>query len=89
MTLQTSLSAKGQIVIPKALRDRLRWAPGLRFDLVERGGAVTLHPRPDTPAFAPTTLDALRALPPATPAQPVEAISGLDGATLARLLADG
>lgn len=88
MSVQTSLSAKGQIVIPKALRDRLRWAPGLRFDLIERGGVVTLQPRPDTPAFAPTTIDDLRALPAAGPAQPVEAISGLDDAALARLLAD-
>ncbi|KPF67302.1 hypothetical protein IP88_12390 [alpha proteobacterium AAP81b] len=88
MIEQASLSAKGQIVIPKTVRDRLRWAPGMRFDIVERGRSVTLNPRRDAPAFAPSTLDALRAFPAATPAQSIEAISGLDDAALARLLAD-
>ena len=88
MTTQTHLSAKGQVVIPKGLRDRLRWVPGMRFDIVERGGSVTLHPRVDAPAFAPSSLAALQALSPAAPAQPVAAISGLDDAMLARLLTD-
>jgi AbrB family looped-hinge helix DNA binding protein len=88
MMTQTHLSAKGQVVIPKGLRDRLRWVPGMRFDIVERGGSVTLHPRVDAPAFAPSSLTALQALSPAAPAQPVAAISGLDDAILARLLTD-
>ena len=88
MTSQTHLSAKGQIVIPRDVRDRLRWTPGMRFDVIERSGSVTLVPRPETQAFAVASLDGLRAFAPAAPGQPVAAISGLDDQALAALLAD-
>ncbi|MFZ4690668.1 MAG: AbrB/MazE/SpoVT family DNA-binding domain-containing protein [Polymorphobacter sp.] len=88
MSSQTHLSAKGQIVIPRDVRDRLRWTPGMRFDVIERSGSVTLVPRPETPPFVIASLDALRAFAPAAPAQAVDAISGLDDAALAALLGD-
>lgn len=31
MTVSTKLTTKGQVVIPKAMRDRLRWRPGTRL----------------------------------------------------------
>lgn len=44
MNAQTKLSAKGQVVIPKAVRDRLRWKEGASLDVVETGSGVLLRP---------------------------------------------
>jgi AbrB family looped-hinge helix DNA binding protein len=44
MTTQTKISAKGQIVIPKAVREELDWPPGTRLEIQKVGGAVTLQP---------------------------------------------
>ena len=50
----TRLSSKGQIIIPKALRDAYHWESGLEFVVIDTGQGVLLKPnRP----FAPTTLD--------------------------------
>lgn len=42
MTMQTRISAKGQVVIPKDVRDRLRWAQGQTLDVVETSDGVLL-----------------------------------------------
>lgn len=42
MTAQTRLSAKGQVVIPKDVRERLGLVAGTVFDVVELGGEVIL-----------------------------------------------
>lgn len=47
--MQTTLSEKGQIVIPAKLRKRLRLRPGTRFSLEERQGQLILHPK--TPEY--------------------------------------
>jgi AbrB family looped-hinge helix DNA binding protein len=39
---QTTISAKGQIVIPKGVRDRLQWSEGDRLDVIESAGGVLL-----------------------------------------------
>lgn len=40
--MQTKLSAKGQVVIPKDVRDRLRWTQGQALDVVETADGVLL-----------------------------------------------
>lgn len=46
MTAQTRLSAKGQVVIPKDVRDRLGWAQGNDLEVVETAGGVLLRRPP-------------------------------------------
>ncbi|MFT4026705.1 MAG: AbrB/MazE/SpoVT family DNA-binding domain-containing protein [Novosphingobium sp.] len=43
MTAQTRLSAKGRIVIPKDVRDRLGWGQGSGLEVVETAGGVLLR----------------------------------------------
>lgn len=50
---KTRLSSKGQIIIPKALRDAYRWEPGLEFVVIDTGDGLLLKP---SPPFEPTTL---------------------------------
>lgn len=43
MNMQTKLSAKGQVVIPKDVRDRMRLEVGESFDVIERENEVVLR----------------------------------------------
>jgi AbrB family looped-hinge helix DNA binding protein len=90
MNTQTKVSAKGQVVIPKDVRDRLNWAEGTRLDVVESAGSVTLVPlksrlRPSMP-FPRTTIEDIMAGPKweGTP-KSVEEISGLSIDDLRRI----
>ncbi len=40
----TKLSSKGQVIIPKAIRDRHQWRPGTAFAVVEGEEGVSLKP---------------------------------------------
>ena len=46
MTAQTKVSAKGQVVIPKSVREELGWPPGTKLEILQVGNAVTLRPAP-------------------------------------------
>lgn len=59
MTAQTKLSAKGQVVIPKGVRDRLGLTEGTVLDVIERGSEVVLR-RQDGERTGKTARDALR-----------------------------
>jgi AbrB family looped-hinge helix DNA binding protein len=47
----TTLSSKGQVVIPKSVRDQQQWPPGTVFRVAAREGGVLFTPEP---LFAPT-----------------------------------
>jgi AbrB family looped-hinge helix DNA binding protein len=41
---QTTISSKGQVVLPKAIRDKRRWKAGTRLTVEERPDGVLLKP---------------------------------------------
>jgi AbrB family looped-hinge helix DNA binding protein len=49
----TKLSSKGQVIIPKTLRDIRRWKPGLELVVIDAGDGILLRPRAP---FAPAVL---------------------------------
>jgi len=48
----TILSTKGQVILPKAVREHLHWTPGTRLSVEHTAEGVLL--RPATAAFPPT-----------------------------------
>lgn len=44
MNVRTTLSAKGQVVMSKNVRDRLGFRPGQTFDVTEADGSLVLRP---------------------------------------------
>jgi AbrB family looped-hinge helix DNA binding protein len=52
----TTLSSKGQVVIPREIRELRGWTPGTVLLIDEEGDGIVLRP---LPSFAPTTVDDL------------------------------
>lgn len=52
--MTTVMSTKGQVILPKALRDRRNWKPGARLTVEETPEGLLLKA---APLFEPTTLD--------------------------------
>ncbi|MFZ4860124.1 MAG: AbrB/MazE/SpoVT family DNA-binding domain-containing protein [Desulfuromonadaceae bacterium] len=42
--METTLSSKGQIVIPLHIRQSHGWKPGVHFSIVDDGGEIVLKP---------------------------------------------
>jgi AbrB family looped-hinge helix DNA binding protein len=40
--MRTKLSTKGQVILPKAIRDQLHWTPGMELDIERRPDGVLL-----------------------------------------------
>ena len=55
---RTRLSTKGQVIIPKPVRDRHGWGTGTELEVEDRGDVVVL--RRVEPAFRPTTIAEVR-----------------------------
>jgi AbrB family looped-hinge helix DNA binding protein len=49
--LTTTVSTKGQVILPKSVRDRLQWEPGTRLLVEDMEGGVRLSA---APLFPPT-----------------------------------
>jgi AbrB family looped-hinge helix DNA binding protein len=49
----TQLSSKGQVVIPKSVRQAHQWRPGTKFVVEETSGGILIRP---LQPFPPTTL---------------------------------
>ena len=45
--METTLAERGQIVIPKALRDQLGLVPGCKLDIESVNGRITISKKPD------------------------------------------
>ncbi len=45
MNMFTRVSGKGQVVLPKAVRDLKSWPPGTDLEVIDAGDGVLLRPR--------------------------------------------
>ncbi len=57
MVATTTMSTKGQLIIPKAIRDRHGWGPGAELEVHDQGDVVVIQRARNLPL---TTLDAVR-----------------------------
>lgn len=62
MNARAKMSSKGQIVVPKSIRDAHGWAEGTEFEFVEADKGVTLQPmNAFDPRFPPITWEEFEA----------------------------
>jgi AbrB family looped-hinge helix DNA binding protein len=54
--LTTVVSTKGQVILPKTIRDQRRWPAGTRLTVEDTAEGVILRP---APLFAPAQIDAV------------------------------
>jgi AbrB family looped-hinge helix DNA binding protein len=57
--MKTIVSSKGQVILPKAVRDQRRWGAGTRLIVEETSEGVLLKPEP---LFPPTTIEQVQAM---------------------------
>jgi AbrB family looped-hinge helix DNA binding protein len=76
--LTTTVSSKGQVILPKAVRERRDWQAGTRLLVEDTAEGVLLR---RAPAFAPTRPEDVRGMLP-RPATP-KSVEEMDAAVLA------
>ena len=74
----TTVSTKGQVILPKAVRDRRNWGCGTRLVVEETPEGVLLRA---APAFAPTTMDGVFGM--LRTSGPAKTLEEMDAAVLA------
>ena len=58
MNARAKMSSKGQVVVPKSVRDAHGWTSGVELEFVEQGNAVLMQPVENRdPDFPPITWD--------------------------------
>ena len=68
--MTTTVSSKGQVILPKAIRDEKRWAAGTQLIVENTPEGVLLKSQP---IFSPTALEAVfGSLKPTGPALAIE-----------------
>ncbi len=68
--LTTVISTKGQVILPKAIRDQRHWPAGMRLTVENTAEGVLLKP---TPVFPASSIDAVfGSLPHQGPALSIE-----------------
>ncbi|NGO50039.1 AbrB/MazE/SpoVT family DNA-binding domain-containing protein [Allomesorhizobium camelthorni] len=61
----TRVSSKGQVVLPKAVRDAHGWMAGTELEVVDRASEVVLRPKAvHDSRFPPITLEEFKAMRP-------------------------
>ncbi|KUR75302.1 AbrB family transcriptional regulator [Novosphingobium sp. Fuku2-ISO-50] len=73
--ITTVVSTKGQVILPKAIRDQRHWGAGTRLIVEETADGVLLK---SMPVFAPTDIDAVfGSLRPTGPALSIDAMNAV------------
>ncbi len=58
MNARAKMSSKGQIVVPKSVRDEHGWGEGMEFEFIESGKGVLVQPVDEfDPRFPPITME--------------------------------
>lgn len=62
MNARAKMSSKGQLVVPKSVRDAHGWGEGTEFEFIEKGKGVLVQPvEQHDPRFPPTSMEELLA----------------------------
>ena len=73
--LTTTVSTKGQIILPKAVRDLHHWEPGTDFSVEDTGDGVILRPiKGGTPTRLEDLIGCLRVKGPARTIEEMDAV---------------
>jgi AbrB family looped-hinge helix DNA binding protein len=87
MNARAKVLPSGDVAIPRDVRERLAWEPGMPLELVETADGISLRRPARISPFAAKTLADLDALPRYEgEKQPIEAISRLSDEDILRLL---